>query len=79
MRIDGPVAWKGLEKAAYIKLQLVHAQREEIMTAFIAKYGFEPERCVQVHKRCANGNDEWYVRRLSDEEMKELSLNSAGL
>jgi hypothetical protein len=57
----------------------VHAQREEILEAFVAKYGFEPERCVQVHQRLPDGSDEWYLRRRSDEEMRQLSQSSSQL
>ena len=44
----------------------VYAQRDEIMRAFIAKYGFEPDRAIQVHEQGLNGK--WYVRRMDDEE-----------
>jgi len=41
-------------------------QREEVLSAFIAKYGFEPDRFVQIQDGV-----EWSVRRMSDEEMKQ--------
>ena len=44
----------------------VYAQRDEIMRAFIAKYGFEPDRAIQVQEQGAVGK--WYVRRMDDEE-----------
>jgi hypothetical protein len=42
----------------------IYGQREEILRAFIAKYGFEPDRAVQV----VDGT-KWYVRRMTDEEI----------
>lgn len=43
-------------------------QREEILTAFIAKYGIPPERCIQVE---AQGR--WSVREMTEEEIKQHS------
>jgi hypothetical protein len=39
------------------------SQREEILKAFIAKYGYEPDRAIQVMDGM-----KWYVRRMTDEE-----------
>ncbi|UCG51426.1 MAG: hypothetical protein JSW58_14760 [Candidatus Latescibacterota bacterium] len=41
--------------------------REEILEAFIAKYGFEPDEAVQVHRNGPNGS-KWYVRRMLPED-----------
>lgn len=56
--------------AAYRELM---AQREEILRAFIAKYGFEPDRLIQVEQRMNDGSRRWFVVRRSDEQMAELS------
>lgn len=61
------------------RLRKVMAQREEVLEAFIAKHGFEPDRFVQIEQRTASGLSEWSVRRRTDEEMAELSRKGAGL
>lgn len=58
----------GLEEFAKDKIRKILAQREEVCDAFVAKYGFEPERFVQVNRTTPTGQ-EWSVRRKSDEEM----------
>ena len=57
----------------------VYAQREEILEAFIAKYGFEPERTIQCLQIMPDGTIQWFVKRMTDEEMKEKSLTCSGL
>ena len=42
--------------------QDVIAQREEILRAFIAKYGYQPDEIVQVEQRTETGW-RWYVQR----------------
>ena len=37
------------------------SQREEILSAFIAKYGFHPEMAVQVEQRQADGTSTWRI------------------
>lgn len=50
----------------------IHAQREEILSAFVAKYGFEPDRAMQVIKHSQDGTTtEWYIRQLTDEEYEQ--------
>jgi hypothetical protein len=40
------------------------AQRDEILKAFIAKYGLPPEECEQVlYQDPVNGNYHWYIRK----------------
>lgn len=68
-----------LPQAAYERLRFINAQREKVLEAFIAKYGFEPERFVQVHQRFNDGREEWSVRRRTDAEMEELSRMSSAL
>ena len=55
------------------------AQREEVLTAFVAKYGWEPERTVQVMQQLPNGVTHWYLRRMTDEEMQQASMDGASL
>jgi len=46
------------------KVRAVTAQREEILTAFVAKYGFEPDECEQVWERDPwDGTERYYVRK----------------
>lgn len=44
----------------------VMAQRNEIIQAFIAKYGYEPEDCMQVQKKRNDGGWEWFVCHKDD-------------
>ena len=44
-------------------------QREEILKAFIAKYGIEPDKIVQVSRRLPNGTVNWSVREKTDAEI----------
>jgi len=53
----------------------VMSQREEILKAFIAKHGFEPERAVQVEQRQADGSSIWFIRRFTDEEWDFIQKN----
>lgn len=39
---------KQLEKITAAKIAECYEQREEIMKAFVAKYGFEPDECRQI-------------------------------
>ena len=57
----------------------VYAQREEILEAFMAKYGFEPDRIIQCQQTMPDGSIQWYVKRMTDEEMKERSLTCSEL
>lgn len=61
------------------RLAEIHAQREEILSAFIAKYGVEPDRVVQVEQRMEDGTTRWFVHRRSDDDMAEMALRSAML
>lgn len=71
--------WRGVSKSAYDKIHEIHAQREEVLAAFIAKYGCEPDRFVQIECRMPDGTTEWSVRYRTDEEMAERSFRSSGL
>lgn len=57
----------------------IYGQREEVLRAFIAKYGFEPERFIQVNQIDAVGSSRWFVVRRTDEQMAELSLLASQL
>ena len=50
-------------------VEAIMAQREEVLRAFIAKYGFEPERAIQIEQLRPDGTRCWFVRRRTDEEM----------
>ncbi len=45
----------------------VNDNREEILTAFVARYGFNPDECEQVY----HGNS-WKVVRITHEQVKEV-------
>jgi len=57
----------------------VIAQREEVLRAFIAKHGFEPDRAIQIEQRMRDGTTRWFVRRRTDEEMAAASMMGAAL
>lgn len=68
-----------IQALARARLAEVMSQREEILAAFIAKYGFEPERAVQIEQRQADGTSRWFVQRRTDEDMLLLSQRGAQL
>jgi hypothetical protein len=39
------------------------AQRDEVLAAFIAKYGFQPEDVIQVEQRQPDGTSTWRIER----------------
>lgn len=47
------------------RAEAILAQREEILEAFIAKYGFHPDQCQQVME----GN-KWYVIQIRPETVR---------
>lgn len=64
------------------------SQREEILSAFIAKYGFHPEMAVQIEQRQADGTSTWRIEKRpsplteekgpSDEELLEAAAKALG-
>lgn len=51
------------------RIEAILAQREEILAAFVAKYGFDPDRAVQIEEDTPEGK-RWYVRRRTDAEVE---------
>ena len=52
-----------LHRAAQQKLEWVMAHREEILTAFHAKYGLQPDEIEVCEQRMDDGETRWFVRR----------------
>jgi hypothetical protein len=52
-------------------------QRDEIISAFLAKYGVGPERVMQVQDRGADGLLRWYVRHMNEDEVAMLKMTGA--
>ena len=50
------------------KIEEVMGQRDEVLRAFIAKYGFEPDRAIQIAQRMPDGTTRWFVRRRTDSD-----------
>lgn len=48
--------------AAQTYISALMASREEILQAFVAKHGFQPEEAEQVEEVTPNGR-RWYVRK----------------
>ena len=61
------------------KVEEIMGQREDVLRAFIAKYGFEPDRAIQIEQRTPDGTTRWFIRRMSDEEMAAASMMGAQL
>lgn len=55
----------------------VMSQREEILRAFIAKYGFEPDQAIQIEQKMPDGTTHWFIRRMTDEEMSAIRESHA--
>jgi hypothetical protein len=56
-----------IDKQTAALLQRIYAQREEILTAFVAKYGCGPEEAVQVQRMTPDGM-RWWVERVKQPE-----------
>lgn len=63
---------KALQDATYQKVREVMAQREEILTAFIAKYGFEPDEIEQCEQRMDDGTTRYFVRKRVPTEQEAI-------
>lgn len=61
-----------LDRMVRRQIEAVLSQREEVVLAFIAKYGFEPDRAMQIEIRMPDGSVRWAIRRMSDDEMAAL-------
>lgn len=59
-----------LDKAINDALREVYDQREEILKAFVAKHGFDPDRAVQIEQRMPDGSLRWFIRQRTDEEVE---------
>lgn len=55
--------------SAQTKAQNVANQREEILQAFVAKFGFQPDECMQIEQR-----GKWYVIHLDPETVRATRL-----
>lgn len=56
-----------LMRHAEAQISQVYAQREEIMRAFIAKHGYQPDECIQIKQ-----GDKWMVVRMDPDEQEKL-------
>lgn len=70
---------ESIRLAVNAKLKVVYDQREEILEAFIAKHGFEPDDCVQVIQRTKDGGENYFIRQRTQEEREMLSRMSSQL
>ena len=57
-----------IEDLALARIKHIEACKDEILEAFIAKYGFEPERMVLI--KFPPDRNECIVQRLNDEELR---------
>jgi len=54
-----------VEEAAKHAVESCLSQREEVLAAFISKYGFHPEDAIQVEQRQEDGTSSWRIERRS--------------
>lgn len=54
--------------AIKVLLHGIHSQRQEILKAFIAKYGCEPDECEQVIISDMENVVRWFVRKKPNKE-----------
>ncbi len=63
--------------------EIVLAQREEILAAFIAKHGFDPDSAIQIEQRQEDGTTTWRIERTpqtpEDGEVTELVETLKGI
>lgn len=52
-----------LNAEAIKAMRHVMDQREEILQAFVAKHGFDPDECVQIQFQTKEGSFGWCVRK----------------
>ena len=55
----------------------VTSQRDEILKAFVAKHGFEPDSAIQIEERQPDGVVHWYVRKMTDAEKAKIAEGKA--
>lgn len=63
-----------LEAQAKRAVAALMAQREEVIKAYIAKFGFQPEGTIQVEEIAPDGTHRWYLRKMNAEERKRAGL-----
>ena len=63
-----------IREAAKIKAESIAMRREEVLEAFVAKYGFEPERFCMIVEHTPTGTKE-RVLRLSDEDIEKARVS----
>ena len=67
-------AHERVDDAVQIYLEKVSVQREEILTAFFAKYGCEPDEIVQLELRYPNGDITWQVMTKTEFEKRKRKV-----
>lgn len=73
------VSIENLQEIVAAELKRIHAQREEILVAFMAKYQCEPDDCVQVETQMTGGTRKYFVRQRTLEEREMISRMSSEL
>lgn len=58
--------FQDIERELQIAFRKVMAQREEILEAFVAKWGFSPEETVQIIHRTSAGEKFWVEKRVPE-------------
>lgn len=59
---------RNLSAAAVKAMHKLMEQREEILEAFVAKYGFEPEEAVQIEFKTKENLSGWMVRKRTKDD-----------
>lgn len=63
-----------LQSYAYARYQSILEQREEILEAFIAKFGCQPDEIVQVIQRVDSQTEIFYVTKKEPNEIPDPDL-----
>ena len=64
-----------LDKLVKIKLHNISVMREEILVAFIAKYGYEPDEMI-INEQPSTGRF-WVEKRTEDNKIAQYALDAA--
>ena len=54
------------------EIKMVESQREEILQAFIAQYGYKPSNIRQIMGKTESGNPFWQVVHISNHELERV-------
>lgn len=57
------------------RMRFINSHRTEIIEAFLAKHGCDPEDCVHCVQRMRDGGEKFWIRKMTPEEMELRDRN----